>query len=384
MAALNLAYSKGCIRATRKHLGRLSGLSDATVKRAVAELAEQNYWCIDHTSGGANLYTLITPNERVQLWLEDESKRKQDFQRWLNAERRAIDNWLYAEKRFAQEWLDAEKEFTQKWLKAEKRFVQDWLDAEQEAIRDWLVAEIEAQHAFETQVFNAVLDRCDDTDYAMNVAKAAWRQHQQGNLPLATALDVIAQRPRDFFPAADNREPGSGHLDTGVGPPEHRGRVSLDPGIGSPEHRGWVNPDSLNSENDRSTSTYKSDKLEVSTSHPSPTGRAPTGAPSGAAQETPSPQPAAGGQTKLGCQLCDDAGHALRLDNGEPITIGPSTDSAEWDEHKLDSNERPLMCTHSLDGNLRNLKRIVCDADGKNWDTSWTGYGEEIDGPDYD
>lgn len=383
-AALNLAYNKGCIRATRKHLGKLSGLSDATVKRAVAELAEQHYWYIDHTSGGANLYTLIPPDERLRLWLEEESGENQKIQRWLNTESRAIDNWLYAEKRFTQEWLDAEKRFAQEWLSAEKRFLQDWLDTEQQFTREWLTAEIGAQHAYELQIFNAVLDRCGNTDHAMNVARAAWTHHQEGTLPLEKALEMIAQQPPESFPAVDP-EPGAGHLSTGVGSPATRGRVNVDPGVGSPEYLGRVNPELLTSVNEPSTSTYKNVKFEVSTSDASPAGRAPTGAPSGNAQETTPTTIAAGEQSKpeaVGCRLCDAAGRVLQLNSGESISLVRSVDSLDWDDDNLDNNERPFMCTHSLAGNMRELKRLVADCG--EWAPAWTGYGEEIDGRGYD
>lgn len=80
------------------------------------------------------------------------------------------------------------------------------------------------------------------------------------------------------------------------------------------------------------------------------------------------------------CRLCDDAEHALSLDDGKPITIWPHVDLAEW----CDDDGRPLMCTHSLDGNMRELKRLIEGAGGEEWILSPTGYGEEIDGPDYD
>lgn len=213
MAALNLAYSKGCIRATHRHLGKLSGLPGRSVRRAVAELAEKYYWEIDATNGGANLYTLIAPEERLQLWLDAEDDHKEEWRAWLRAEKqyeRDVRQWLDAEITL---WLRAEKQFTQEWLDAEKRFAQEWLDAEEQYILEWYVAEIDAQHAYEMQVFNAVLDRCGNTDHAMAVAQAAWGQHRQGRLPLEAALEAIAQQPQDSFPDADVATPPatSGH-----------------------------------------------------------------------------------------------------------------------------------------------------------------------------
>lgn len=369
MAALNLAYSKGCIRATHRHLGKLSGLPGRSVRRAVAELAEQYYWEIDATNGGANLYTLITPDERLQLWLDAEDDHTEEWRAWLRAEKqyeRNVRQWLDAEITL---WLRAEKQFTQEWLDAEKRFTQQWLDAEEQYIREWCVAEIDAQHAYEMQVFNAVLDRCGNTDHAMAVAQAAWDEHRQGRLPLEAALEAVAQLPQESFPAADVATP----LSTSGHPPGHQ-RSDPCPPVATP----LSNSTSLNCENDRSTSTYKSDKLEVSTSTASPTGRAPTGAPSGAAQAiTPitsasgSGGPSKGSSGRPDCRLCDERSHAISLESGKPFTLqGEDCGKEYW-----------LTCTHSLDGNKRELRRLESEA---GLFPTWTGYGDEIDGPDYD
>ena len=86
--ALKLAGRKGHFKATHKAIGALCGMTQRTVRRAADELACQNYWEIRSTDrgGGANVYTIIPPDERLELWLEVERGYKQDCREWLDAE----------------------------------------------------------------------------------------------------------------------------------------------------------------------------------------------------------------------------------------------------------------------------------------------------------
>lgn len=70
----------------------------------------------------------------------------------------------------------------------------------------------------------------------------------------------------------------------------------------------------------------------------------------------------------VACRLCDEHGHALSLEDGKPFTLhGEDCEKEYWP-----------TCTHSLDGNKRELCRLEFE---NALLPTWTGYGEEIDGP---
>lgn len=192
LTVLKLAGRKGHFKATHKAIGALCGMKYMTVRRAADDIYRENYWDITDTSGGANVYTIIPPDERMELWKDAVREYQEDCRDWLDAEKDFVQEWLYEEKRFVRQWLDAEK-----------RLVQEWLDAEKQFVAEWLLAELDAHEEFQKPLFNAVMDRCENTEYAYGVAKAAWKQHQAGGLTLADALEVIARSPQDKFPESD-------------------------------------------------------------------------------------------------------------------------------------------------------------------------------------
>lgn len=104
--ALKLAGRKGYFKATRKAIANLCGLSLSTVNRAFVELAGNNYWGIDYKTGGANIYTLIMPDRRLEMWLASESEYQRQCRKWLWAEDEAIRSWLDAERAYKSkvEW----------------------------------------------------------------------------------------------------------------------------------------------------------------------------------------------------------------------------------------------------------------------------------------
>jgi DNA-binding transcriptional ArsR family regulator len=210
LTALKLAGHKGYFKATHKAIANLCGMTHRTVRRAIDELADQNYWDIGSTDrgGGANFYRIIPPEDRLELWLDVEKEFVED---WLDAQReykRLCERWLNAEYAEYRKWLDAEKRFVTEWLNAEKRFIQEWLDAEKYARRE-----------YRGRVFDAVYDRCANLNHADAVAEAAWLTHQAGDLPLADALAAIAARPQEKFPAPDESPEMDNPLSTGGQPP---------------------------------------------------------------------------------------------------------------------------------------------------------------------
>lgn len=95
--ALKMAGRKGYFKATRKAISSLCGMSLSTINRAFVELAAQYYWGIEYKIGGANVYTLIMPERRLELWLASESKYDRQVRKWLFEEERI---WLDAERAF--------------------------------------------------------------------------------------------------------------------------------------------------------------------------------------------------------------------------------------------------------------------------------------------
>jgi putative sterol carrier protein len=181
LTALKLAGHKGYFKATHKHIAALCGMTYITVRRAADELYREKYWDIDAASGGTNTYFIIPPADRIEDWLDAERDHRQ----------------------LCQKWLSAENQFVQKWLSAEKQFVQKWLDAEKEFVAEWLLAELDACDEYKLKVFNAVYDRCEDSEFAIGAATAAWKDHQAGKLPPAHALQAIADMPQEALPEPD-------------------------------------------------------------------------------------------------------------------------------------------------------------------------------------
>lgn len=166
MAALHLAYAKGYIYANRDELGQLSGLSVRSVTRAAAELAQQHYWRID-SKPGANKYTLVLPNDRLELWLEAERK-------WGS---------------LARQWDAAKHDW--EWR------VTRWLETE--AQHQWLEAEFWAKYEFTRDIAAAIRARGGDNGRARRAADNLWAGHQAGAVALEAAIQHIAAMPQGQF-----------------------------------------------------------------------------------------------------------------------------------------------------------------------------------------
>jgi len=99
--ALKLAGRKGFFKATRKAIANLCGTSQATVRRALDDLAAQNYLTVEkgEGAGAANTYRLILPAQRYEKWLDVEAASRRESERAKNA----MSNWLYAENKYLDE-----------------------------------------------------------------------------------------------------------------------------------------------------------------------------------------------------------------------------------------------------------------------------------------
>lgn len=101
----------GAARATQKELAKICGTTIRTVRRATTELGDGSYWDVAQL-GGANRYTLIPSDERVERWNDARrqwesirrkwDKWKSDCGRWLEKEAQHL--WLDAEARSATEF----------------------------------------------------------------------------------------------------------------------------------------------------------------------------------------------------------------------------------------------------------------------------------------
>jgi hypothetical protein len=356
LTALKLAGHKGHFKATHKAIANLCGMTYRTVRRAADELAYQNYWDIGSGAGAgaANVYLIIPPDERIEMWLDAEGDHRSLCRRWLDAE-----------QQFAWEWLSAEKQFIKQWLDAEKQFIQKWLDAEQQCITDWLVAEMDEEDKYQRQVFDAVWDRCGNSEFAMGTAKRAWQAHQDGQLPLAKALRVIAAKPQDTFPEPDQPpetdNPPTLEMDnplsTSGQPPVHRWTTPC-PQVDNP----LSNSDTPTSANDHSHKSFKSIKT-LKDSKGSPASRALNARCAGSPNQPLDTHAYTRTYTPQDCPYCRGQNTFVDI---ECVPIVLLDDDGE---------EMEVDCQHSLAGNLAEILRIEKESNG-HWGLACTGYPE--------
>jgi hypothetical protein len=340
MAAFHHGYSlQKPIRATRRYLGRLAGVGDATVKRAIKELTAQKYWTVDVNTGGANIYTIIPPDKRAGLWLTAESEWRREYEKWLFAE----ETW----KKRVEQWLAKEAEYL--WLAAEREYKIEFTDA----------------------ISADIVGRGGDLTVAQRAAGNLWEQHRQGRGPLDEALRVIADLPADRFrelfnpdePAADVE-----HQRPDPGSPVTRPQVTNDPtpgyqcaDPGSPADRGRVTSNSVTSTNEPSTSSSRSPRAarpvgEIQ-NEPAPLARSArsagspdSGEPSDGEQHQQDPMTAS-------CQLCDADGYLLD-EHGDRVEVFD-----EREHHKYGVDGSPglsVRCYHDdINATVRSIEALL-------------------------
>ena len=109
---MKMAGCKGHFKTTRKAVANLCGISQATVRRGLADLIDKRYLDAELVDGAASTYHLIYPAQRYEEWLEAEQKYNCEIKR---AEHQ-IREWLWAEKKWRDE--RQEKQFRQAVLVA--------------------------------------------------------------------------------------------------------------------------------------------------------------------------------------------------------------------------------------------------------------------------
>jgi hypothetical protein len=234
---------------------------------------------------------------------------------------------IITQKDRQQKWYEAEQEWEQnyrKWLNAER----NW---EFDTTREWLDAE----------------------------RRFLWAQR-----PIAEP-DKMDERPTegatDLTPGASDLTPGGSDLTPGGS--------DLTPGV--------VTADALTSANDDYHNSFQVcqdlSSLDQDLSSASPALRAREDA-----------RCAPGSLTAPGkCHLCNDDGIALRLEADgsveEPAWV---INLLEYDYVAKETIETPLKCLHSLKKNREAIFRFIEDSPDNDAGPNWTGYGEDIDGPD--
>ncbi|MGV0991100.1 MAG: hypothetical protein ACOYB7_02495 [Mycobacterium sp.] len=310
--AMKMAGSKGHFKATRKAVANLCGISQATVRRGLADLIDKRFLDVDLVEGAANTYHLIFPAQRCQEWWKAEWEYEQETAR-ADAQ---ISDWLYAEKK----WRDNQME-TQ----------------------------------FRAAIFEASIARGADAGRATWIAERIVVIYRERGLELNTewGLATIAKWTDEVFtpaePAAESPPSGAPESDqkrAGVGTPESRPRLNVEPtpvrhraDPGTPESRPRLIPRATSSEDDQTRKSLKDPERPVKVFQDSESETALRDA------LTRALRPVRSGAGE--CELCGPDGLFLDPD-GYPVVL--TDDGADWTEYAVE-------CRHSMAGNLAEIQR---------------------------
>jgi hypothetical protein len=344
LAALKMAGQKGHFKASHKAIADLCGMSHRTARRAVDELFDRWYWEVESGAGGANTYTIIPPDERLEMWLDEERDWENECRKWEQAK----DRWEFDVK---------------KWLKAE-------------ATHFWLEAEAAERDNYITTIFDALIARGAYYQRAWDAAEGGWSKHRDsdGAWPTERVLAEISQIPDDKFeeifgrPASTQPEPAEADAATEMDSPLATGGLpSAEFGL-PPGHR-WPTPlsnsNSPTSENDHSHKYLKSLKDFKVLQEDSAATRALDARSAAASQEHTAGPPITGGSGQP-CRLCRDG---IFLDADDyPVVLLAEDDDGSFPE-------KPLECRHSLEANLAEIRRIENESGGY-WGLAKTGWYE--------
>lgn len=385
--AIDKFGTSGTARATQKELAKICGTTIRTIRRATTELGNGSYWDVAQL-GGANRYALIPPDERVERWNDARrqweticrkwDKWKSDCGRWLEKEAQHL--WLDAETRAATEFTMPIFEAASR--RAIENNVTDPYGFARHMAERWWEWKVRLECPGSPKIVERINAAADEQILEL---ATGWGYHT----PPPCCTECAAELPADRaglavctdcawteaeMPQADILSAQADKIGTLGGHDAHPRRTESVPQADK--------DDPLSCENGDPTSTSSTPKYEEVLQDASPTGRAPTGAPSGAAQETPSPQPVAGGQAMdrkqaiAACGLCDEHGIFLDADG-------------DWvSSSSADGKVRFLKCQHSIDGTLAEIRRN--ESNGYNMDikTGWpeidSHYPDLIDVSDYD
>ncbi len=314
---MKMAGRKGHFKATRKAIATLCGISQATVRRGLADLITLRYLTVElgEGSGAANTYYLKLTAQRYEEWLTAEWEYRQEIARAENE----LSRWLYAEK----QWLANQKEIP-----------------------------------FRAAVFDASIARGADPDHALRITDHLVRRYRDKGLELdieSGLASVAASKDEVFAPAAAKAEnPPSSDGEAAQkradpGSPAYRPRLTDEPtpahgrtDPGSPAYRPRLTPDAPTSANSQTHKSFKDSERPVKVfqdleSEP--------------ALRDALPRALRAGRLDDGaCQLCGPDGAFLDPD-GYPVVLGGGDSDEHW-------TEIPVKCQHTMDGNLAEIQRM--------------------------
>lgn len=315
LAAIELLGSSGQFKATRKRLATLCGMSTRAIDRAVKELVASHYWTVELTDGRVARFTLVTPEARMSKYND-----------WLRAERRFINQWVADYQKFHKELRSAAKRRREELL-------------------------FQESYEYRSAIAGAVFSRVTKVD---NVRLDAFitrlwdgRELDENRLDqvLATLERATDAELGKAFSAPAIATQTSQHHDTDVATLR---QVRRDITTQASQH--CDRSGSLTSGDDDSHKVLQGPSRSVNPQVAAALGRAP-------AEETPSPQPTAGGQAmdREQCRLCDSDGVFCDV-SGDWLTLLVRGD---------DGIGQSVKCRHSMAGNLAEIRRL--EGDG-----SWT------------
>ncbi|GAB4720243.1 hypothetical protein MAHJHV65_45230 [Mycobacterium avium subsp. hominissuis] len=366
--------TNGTARATQKELAKICGTTIRTIRRATTELGDGSYWDVAQL-GGANRYTLIPPDDRVERWnaarrqwesiCRKWDKWKSDCCRWLEKEAQHL--WLDAETR-------AETEFTMPIFEAVSRRarennVTDPYGFARHLAEQWWDWKVRLECPGAPKIVERIRAATDE-----QIVELATRRGYHTPPPRCT--ECAAELPADRAELAvcidcawtEAEVLQADNIDTLGGQDRHPRRTESVPQADKAE--------ALSCENGDSTSTSSTPKYEEARPLPA------TGAPSGAALDNPSSQPVAGGQAMdrkqaiAACGLCDVSGVFLDAD-GDWVSMA-GAGGMFWF----------VKCRHSMEGALAEIRRGESEGYKLQIKTGWPAidshYDDLIDLRDYD
>lgn len=384
--AIDKFGTSGTARATQKELANICGTTIRTIRRATTELGEGSYWDVAQL-GGANRYTLIPPDERVERWNDARRQWESICRKW--------DKW----KSDCGRWL--EKEAQHLWLDAEARAATDFTMPIFEAVsRRAIKNNVTDPYGFARHLAEQWWDwkvrlECPGAPKIVERIKAATDEQivelatRRGYHEPPRCTECAAELPAGLWELAlcsdcvwteaevlqaDNTSAQADNIDTLGGQDAHPRRTESAPQADTAEALSCGNGDS--------PSTSSTPKYVEVLQDAAPTGRAPTGAPSGAAQDIPLPQPAAGGQAMdrkqaiAACRMCDVSGIFLDAD-GDWVSMAGAGGKVWF-----------VKCRHSMEGALAEIRRSESEGYKLQIETGWpeidSQYDDLIDLRDYD
>jgi hypothetical protein len=319
---MKMAGSKGHFKTTRKAVAALCGISQATVRRGLADLIDKRYLDADLVEGAASTYTLILPAQRYEGWLAAE----REFEREVERANYAFESWLYAEKKYHDE---------QKILRDEQM-----------------------ELPFRIAVFDASIARGADEGRAFEIAKHLFGKFRDQGLELDVeqGLAAVARSKDEVFtpaaPAPENPpsgDPESDHKRADPGTSMSRPRLTDEPtpahgrtDPGSWAYRPRLMADAATSADDQTHKSFKDSERPVKVFQDSESEPALRDALPRALRPV---RPGAGA-----CDFCGSDG-LFRDPDGYPVVLGEFfNNDEEWIEY-------PVDCQHSMAGNLAEIRR---------------------------